>query len=122
MSVHHEESDISIQGVFYFVAGLFATSVVVFLLMWLLFGVFDRREAAREPDFPLAAGRTRVPPVPRLQVTPREDFIKLRESQEQVLGNYRWIDREAGRVRIPIEEAIRLTLERGLPVRTQETR
>jgi hypothetical protein len=29
------------------------------------------------------------------------------------------VDKNAGTVRIPIDEAIRLTLERGLPARTQ---
>ena len=115
--IHHEESDISIQGVFAFVVGLFVASVVVFLVVWVMFGVFDRREAQAVPDFPLAAGRNRVPPQPRLQVTPREDFQQMQTEQEALLETYRWIDRDAGRVRIPIDEAIRLTLERGLPVR-----
>jgi hypothetical protein len=116
---HHEESDIDIRGVFRFVAGLFVGSVIVFLLVWALFGYFDRREARGVPEFPLGAGRTRVPPQPRLQVAPRDDFRDLRQSQEDVLESYQWIDRDAGRVRIPIDQAIRLTLERGLPVRSE---
>ena len=33
------------------------------------------------------------------------------------LESYGWIDKTAGTVHIPIDEAIRLTLERGLPAR-----
>ena len=117
--LHHEESDIDIRGVFSFVVGLFVTSVVVFLVVWALFAYLDRREAQGVADFPLATGRTRVPPQPRLQVAPRDDFRDLRQGQEDVLESYQWIDRDAGRVRIPIDQAIRLTLERGLPVRSE---
>jgi hypothetical protein len=116
---HHEESDIDIRGVFRFVIGLFVTAVAVFGVIWALFGYFDRREARAVPDFPLAAGRERVPPQPRLQVTPREDFKDLRVTQETELESYQWIDRDAGRVRIPIDQAMRLVLERGLPVRAE---
>jgi hypothetical protein len=116
---HHEASDINVRGDFTFTAGLFATAVVVFLLIWALFAFFDRREAQAVPDFPLGAGRERVPPQPRLQVSPRADFQDLRVTQQTELESYQWIDRDAGRVRIPIDHAIRLTLERGLPVRPE---
>jgi len=36
-----------------------------------------------------------------------------------VLESYAWVDKNAGIVRIPIEEAIRLTLQRGLPTRQE---
>jgi hypothetical protein len=36
-----------------------------------------------------------------------------------VLDNYGWVDKNAGIVRIPIDEAIRLTLQRGLPTRQE---
>jgi hypothetical protein len=39
--------------------------------------------------------------------------------QEAILNSYGWVDKEAGVVRIPIERAIELTLERGLPPQGQ---
>lgn len=119
MSAQHEESDVNIRAIFGFGAGLTAVGLAVYLVVWLLFMYFDRREAPLGPsDFPLAVGHeTRQPPEPRLQVTPREDLRQLRASQEQLLNSYQWVDKAAGTVRIPISEAMKLTVQRGLPVR-----
>jgi len=87
--------------------------------VWLLFLYFSGREAARvASQYPLAAGQeTRVPPEPRLQTHPREDLLALRAREDAVLNSYGWVDKTAGVVRIPIDEAIKLTAQRGLPVR-----
>ena len=92
--------------------------------MWLLFGYFASREsqlAARE--FPLAAEQqNRLPPEPRLQTNPRQDLADLRRREDAILSTYGWVDKNAGVVRIPIDEAMKLTLERGLPARQTEKR
>ena len=36
-----------------------------------------------------------------------------------MLNNYTWIDQAAGTVSLPIDRAIELTAQRGLPVRPQ---
>jgi hypothetical protein len=117
--VHHEESDVNIRGVFGFAAWLFVGIVAVALACWLLFRYFENREAQTGSlrDFPLAAGRTNVLPAPRLQATPRDDLREFRRQEDALLNGYSWVDRDSGTVRIPIAEAMRLTLERGLPVR-----
>lgn len=48
---------------------------------------------------------------------PREALKRLRDREDAALGRYGWVDREAGIVRIPIERAMDLLLERGLPTR-----
>ncbi len=118
-SVHHEASDVDARAIFGYGAGLFAVLAVVALAVWLLFLDLERRADRAEPRVsPLAAEQdTRLPPEPRLQVNPREDLKQLRAAEDAVLNGYRWVDRNAGIVRIPIEDAIRLTLERGLPSR-----
>jgi hypothetical protein len=120
--VGHEESDVNVRAVLGFGAGLFVAAVVVHFMVWLLFLYFSGREAARvAPRYPLAAGQeTRVPPEPRLQTNPREDMRALREREDGILNSYGWIDKTAGVVRIPIDEAIRLTVQRGLPVRQEK--
>ena len=117
--VHRETSDVSIGGVVGFGISLIITLVVVFGLVWLFYS-FLRREAARPvpSEFPLAAtSMRRLPPEPRLQTDPREDLQNLRANENQVLTTYGWVDRNAGVVRIPIEQAMKLTVERGLPTR-----
>jgi hypothetical protein len=117
--VQHEESDVDIWAIFLFGTGLIAVALAVYLAVWLLFGYFDRREASTGPaGFPLAVGHeTRLPPEPRLQVAPREDLQQLRARQQALLDSYQWVDKTAGIVRIPISEAMKLTVQRGLPTR-----
>jgi hypothetical protein len=117
--VHHEESDVNIRGIFGFGLGLFLVGVIVHVAVYLLFGYFSGREAAATPRaYPLAAEQeNRLPPEPRLQVNPRQDLRDLRAKENAELGGYHWIDRNAGIVRIPIDEAMKLTLQRGLPAR-----
>jgi hypothetical protein len=117
--IHHEESDVDIAAIFKIGTGLIILAAVICVVVWLLFGYFDGREAANVRILhPLAAGQElRLPPPPRLQVTPRQDLRDLRAREDEVLNSYQWVDRSAGIVRIPIAEAMKLTVKRGLPVR-----
>ena len=117
--VHHEESDVDIRGILIFAAGLLVTAVGISFIVWLLFNYFSAREARQgTPQFPLAATEEhRLPPEPRLQTDPREDLRALRVAEQRTLTTYGWVDRSAGIVRIPIDEAMRLTIQRGLPAR-----
>jgi hypothetical protein len=119
--VEHEGSDVNVRAILGFGAGLIAVAVLVHLMVWLMFLYFSSAEATRDAtDFPLAAGQaTRLPPEPRLQSTPREDLRELRAREAEVLSSYGWVDRTTGVVRIPIDEAMKLTLQRGLPARAR---
>jgi hypothetical protein len=117
-SVHHEESDVNVRAIFGFAAGLLVTALVVSLAVWFMFAYFDRRETQRSgPASPLATTEVRQPPEPRLQIAPREDAARFRAEEDALLNGYTWIDRAAGTVRIPIAEAMKLTLQEGLPAR-----
>jgi hypothetical protein len=122
----HETRDANIRGVFAFGVGLVVTGVVVSIVVWLLFRYLSPGETRAAPPLPLATttsqgAPTRVPeplpPEPRLQVHPREDLIDLRRREDEMLDSYGWVDKHAGLVRIPIEEAMRIAVERGLPAR-----
>ena len=123
-AIHHETSDASVKGVFAFGLGLMIAGAIILFLVWLLFGYFASREArsgARE--FRLGAQQqNRLPPEPRLQTSPKQDLIDLRASEDAVLNTYGWVDKAGGVVRIPIGEAMKLTVERGLPMRSTEKR
>ena len=117
--VAHEGSDVNVRAILGFAAGLIVAAALIHFIVWLLFLYLSGTETTRDtPDFPLAAGQaTRVPPEPRLQATPREDLRALRAREEEILRSYGWVDKTAGVVRIPIDEAMKLTLQRGLPAR-----
>jgi len=121
--VHHETSDVNIRAILTFAAALAAIVVIVGVLMWVLFRYLSNREATRvAPVYPLAVTQEqRLPPEPRLQTNPRGDLEELRDSEEQSLKSYGWVDKTAGVVRIPIEEAMKIVVQKGLPAR-QESR
>jgi hypothetical protein len=120
-AIHHETSDANVNAVFAFGAAMMMAGAVVLFLVWLLFGYFSGRKAGSGVrEFPLAADQqNRLPPEPRLQTSPRQDLIDLRASEEAILNSYGWVDKAGGIVRIPIGEAMKLTVERGLPSRTE---
>ena len=118
-AVHHETSDANVSGVLAFGLGLSLAGIIVLFLAWLLFGYFAGREAGSGVrEFPLAAEQqNRLPPEPRLQTNPRQDLIDLRAGEDAILNTYGWVDKTGGVVRIPISEAMKLTVQRGLPSR-----
>jgi hypothetical protein len=121
-AVHHEESDVNIRGILTFGVALIVSAIVIHLVVGGVFKYLDIREARQaQPEYPLAAAEeNRLPPEPRLQTNPRQDLADLRGREEQALTTYSWVDKNAGVVRIPIDEAIKKTLERGLPARTEQ--
>ena len=75
------------------------------------------REAA-ERRYPLSAAQPhQLPPAPRLQQFPANERYVFQSEEQRLLNSYSWENKEAGTVRIPIAEAMRLTVERGLPSR-----
>jgi hypothetical protein len=45
---------------------------------------------------------------PHLEPRPLEDFARHRAQEQSKLSSYRWVDRKAGVVQIPIDEAMAL--------------
>ena len=122
--VDHEESDVNIRAILGFGVALFAVAAIVHVLIFGLFRLFEARDGVKvAAEYPLAAAQGhREPPEPRLQTDPRQDLADLRAKEDDILGSYGWVDKNAGVVRIPIDAAMKLTLERGLPARTEPKR
>jgi hypothetical protein len=58
-------------------------------------------------------------PTPRLQTDDgAQDVADLHAREDLLLNNYSWVDQSQGKVRIPIERAMELIAQRGLPVAT----
>src|SRR5262249_61731768 len=51
---------------------------------------------------------------------PLQEMKELRSEWENQLTPYGWVDEQSGVVRIPIDDAKRLLLQRGLPTRPQK--
>ena len=76
----------------------------------------EQSKVTGEQPYPLAsATEPRLPPAPRLQQFPRTEFYDFRVGELQKLESYGWVNKDAGLVHIPIEDAMRLLAERGRP-------
>ncbi len=117
-AVHHEESDVEIGAIFKIGTGLVILAAVIHVVIWLMFGYFNGREAANPGNwYPLAAGQEmRLPPAPRLQVTPRQDLRDLRAREDQLLNSYQWVDRKRRHCQDPDLGGDEVDARRGFPV------
>lgn len=111
----YERRDMSVRVIGTFLAGLIVTVIVVLLLMGWLFDYFQSSAARRAvPPSPLASAQ-QIPPEPRLQVNGPADLKALLAAEDAQLHSYGWVDRKAAIVHIPIDRAMKLLAERGLP-------
>ena len=129
----YERRDIGVRGIFYFIAGMAVAAVLIHLILAGLYEYLDKRERAHQPPVnPLVSNapenRRRVPskypdvafPEPRLENDETNQLDGIRIGEEQKLNSYDWVDQKTGTVRIPIERAMDLLVQHGLPLRPQE--
>jgi len=123
----YERQDLSPQGIFYFMAGLAVLGVVIHLIISSMYGYLDRYDKAHQPPVnPLVVTspntrqftRTDVLafPQPRLEENELHQLNQVVEEQDETLASYGWVDEKTGVVRIPIDRAMAIIAQRGLPV------
>jgi hypothetical protein len=91
----------------------FAVALVLFIgaVLALLGVVYDA-----QPDWPAPGIASRSNEAsPALQRYPGTDLAAFRKRMLAELGERGWVDRSAGMARIPIEDAMRIVAEQGLP-------
>jgi hypothetical protein len=129
--VAHEHSDINIRAVIASAVVIAVVCVVTAVLMYGLFWyVLESQAQARDPKLsPLALPATQMPPTttatptfgiapdPKLLTNEPTYLSEIRTREEDLLHTYGWVDEKGGVARVPIDEAKKLILERGLPVR-----
>jgi len=133
-SIPVEGDGINYSGLLWFGVILTITTIFCMAIVAGMFWWFSSREAGRDPArAPLAApaSQPRITdgrldagtsaPQPALLVREPEVLRQFRRHEDDVLHNYGWVDRNAGTIRIPIERAKELILQRGLPVRGATT-
>ncbi len=113
----HETRDINVRVVTWFAIGLVASALVIFPVVVGLYRLFERQHPSAEPPSRIALHLHMVAPPPRLQVNPTIDLAQYEAAQKAKLNSYGWVDKSAGIIRIPIERAMDLIAQRGLPTR-----
>jgi len=127
-----ERQDLQPSSILYFLLSLAVATVLCIVLLRGFFVFLDSREKALQP--PVNPLVTNVPadtrhvapgypqtvfPSPKLEEDERGQLNTLLTEEQQRLYTYGWIDEKAGTMHIPIERAMDLLVQRGLPVRPQ---
>ncbi|MGD1106392.1 MAG: hypothetical protein ABR865_05065 [Terracidiphilus sp.] len=81
----------------------------------------DVRQLGNMPSSPELQNKmaeiTQTFPTPRVQTDDgNQDVADLHAREDLLLSNYSWVDQSKGTVRIPIDQAMKLIAQRGLPV------
>jgi len=121
--VSHELSDVNTKPIYKFGFWMIVIVLGTGVLMWLFFNLLSSREAKNDAAKPVLENTTsKLAPEPRLQLSPGHEIHPLTEmaelyaQQNAWLQGYGWADKGNGMVRIPITEAKKLLLAKGLPV------
>ena len=114
----HEKRDINPRGVVIFAVGLAILCVLSGAAALAVFRYLDNRLVQAEtPVSPVNLPAGQLPPEPRLLTDEPSNLATYRQEQDDRLLTYGWVDKQSGVVRIPIERAKELILQRGLPTR-----
>jgi hypothetical protein len=111
----HETSDANIRDLIIFGLGLFCLVIAGLLVSRAVFHYFVGHQGLGPPASPFENVRI-LPPEPRLQVSAPKDLKHYKAAQGEILNSYGWVDQNAGVVRIPIERAMDILSQRGLPL------
>jgi hypothetical protein len=127
-----EHEDLGTRGVFAFMIGLAVIGVVIYFIIVGMYSFLDNYERSQMATAsPLVTSKGAMSRVvtqvdmdktfkdngaPMLEVIEGVDLRKDLIGQESQLNSYGWVDEKAGVAHIPIERAMELLVERGLPV------
>ena len=127
-----EREDLSTRGVFVFMIGLAITGLVIYFIIIAMYSFLDKYERSQMTTAsPLVASSGAASRVvtkdyvekqfkengaPMLEDNEGGQFSNFLMNQEQHLNSYGWVDEKSGVAYIPIERAMELTVQRGLPV------
>ncbi|MGI8654910.1 MAG: hypothetical protein ACR2LC_06800 [Pyrinomonadaceae bacterium] len=117
-SVEYERRDVNIRALVWIGVAFILTAILLHFGLWRMYGYFAARDERNnlQASTTIRTNQLRLPPEPQLQSNPEQDLARFQKEQNTALNNYGWMDKQAGVVKIPIERAIELTIQRGLPV------
>lgn len=125
-----EREDLSAGGILGFLAGLAITGFVIHIILVGMYAYLDSYQKTHQnqgsPLMKTTNEDTRQPtpesankfPLPRLEVNERSQLYDFRRQEEDTLNTY-GMDPKTGVVHIPIERAMQLLAQRGLPTAPQ---
>lgn len=143
MSKHHEKfhqnhggdsgfehQDVSSRPIYGFLLSLAIFGVLTYFVAWKMFDFLDaynrKHQAPANPMVKVEEDTRIVTPAtiqqfpePRLEDDERTELNGFRLHEDQQLESYGWVNQNAGVVHIPIDQAMKLIAQRGLPTTPQ---
>lgn len=111
-----EESDVSAKGVVITGACVLGGAWIIVCLTYIYFHFLaDHRADVSPPPLPAAIHGDPQPPAPRIQPSPRQDLAQFRAYEDSILNHYGWVDKEKHIVYIPIDRAMEIVAQKGIP-------
>jgi len=124
----YDRTDLSATGVLGFLVGLAIVLLLIHIVLWGMYRYLDRYQASVQPrvnplqtvhDTRRSQDTLGEFPLPRLQPDPVLDLERYRTQQDYLLSTYGQSSAPGGGSRIPIERAMDLLVQQGLPTRPQ---
>jgi hypothetical protein len=115
----HETGDLDARVVA--VSGIALTTAIIVLMAatYWIYRFTISYQTARYPAAPPLAYTREPTPEPRLQVDAPRELRELRAAEDAALHGYAWVDKNRRMIRIPIDRAIDVLAQRGLPARVR---
>lgn len=113
----YEPRDVNVRAVVWFAVGLVVSAIVIHLALAGLWFLFAKQHPSPDPPSRIVLQPRVLAPAPRLQANPIPEMKQFRMTEQDKLNSYGWVDKQHGIARIPIERAMDLIVERGLPTR-----
>jgi len=113
--VMFEARDVDASIIGWIAVGVVVSAFLIHGGVALTYAYFSRTASRTNEPVTFVKQAAKQSTLPALQEDPHADLQRLRESEMQILHSYGWVDREKGIVRVPIEEAMKRVVEKGLP-------
>lgn len=113
-SLQHEPDVTSVFPLWVGMLGTLGAVLLSSLGVWLTLEYY--KEPLPPPRF---HDEVKQPVGPRLQQNPRGDLVEFNRVMSERLNSTGWVNREEGLVHMPVERAMTLLAERGLPEEAQ---
>ncbi|HTZ74821.1 MAG TPA: hypothetical protein VMB47_12940 [Candidatus Aquilonibacter sp.] len=115
----YEVRDANIKALLQFAFWLAVLLAVTLVAMRYTFHILKGVTPLGPAASPFANTR-QIPEGPLLQAHPHEDLVTFCSEQRQQVNGYAWINKAGGIVQIPIDQAMNIVLQKGLPSRTAQ--
>ena len=116
--VQHEDSDINVRALGMFTIAFIVFAAIMHVAIWGVYRLLEKEHERRKPT-PVTLVDIREkqrPPEPVLQVDPVLDMNLLIDEQKKLSSGYA-TDPQSGAVRLPIERAMAVIVQKQMPVR-----